>query len=85
MKMVQAFVAMLFDSLDDLLDEFGEAELLEMMLEELVEEFEWEISNEILFIDFPSVGSFGVANEEWNAVIEGDVLTIDGRERRNGI
>jgi hypothetical protein len=66
--------------LDAFLDEFGE----DALLESLMEEFKWEISNDILFIDLPSVGSFGVANEEWDAFIEDDMLTIESRQASGG-
>ena len=62
---------------DELIDELGEDGLLEAMLEEMVEEFEWEIFDGVLYKDFAFVASFGVANEEWEAFIDGDVLYIE--------
>jgi len=66
----QAFV-------DEWIDELGEDGLLEAMLEEMVEEFEWEIFDNVLYIDFEFIASFGVANEEWEASIDGDTLYIE--------
>ena len=45
--------------------------------DDLVEEFEWEIFADVLYLDFDFIASFGVANEEWEATIDGDVLTIE--------
>jgi len=71
--------------IDEIIADIGEEEFLELMMEELesqlggpvTEEFEWEIANDILYIDLESVGTFGVANEEWEATIDGDVLSIE--------
>ena len=63
--------------LDELIEELGEDGLLEVMLEEMVEEFEWEIFDGVLYKDFAFVASLGVANEEWEAMIDGDTLYLE--------
>ena len=66
------------DMVDDLLEELSEDELFELTMEELVvEEFKWEIANGTLYMSFASISSLGLTNEEWSAVIDGDVLTIE--------
>lgn len=66
---------------NEMLEEFGEDEFFEIMLLEMgVEPFEWEIANEVLYLDFEFVALFGVANEEWTAIIEDDLLTITSRQ-----
>ena len=69
------------DMVDDLLDQFSEEELLEMTMEELVvEEFKWEIVDGVLYLDFAEIASLGLANEEWDAVIDGNMLIIESRQ-----
>ena len=67
--------------IEGILDEMDEETFLEILMEELeVESFEWELSNDVLFLDFEFVAKFGVANEEWTVIIEGDLLTIESRQ-----
>ena len=66
---------------DQMLESMGEDEFFELLLEELgVEAFEWEILNEVLYLDFEFVALFGVAHEEWIATIDGNVLTLVSRQ-----
>jgi len=74
------------DVFDALVDEVGGVRnLLELMIEEfeelgMSESFEWELANGVLHIDFETVGSFGLANEEWIATIDGNRLDIESRQ-----
>jgi len=78
---IDELIDLLAEELDEemiyeFIDEFGVDDLWELFAE-LWEEFEWELVDGVLYLDFEYFSSFGGFHEEWIATIDDDVLSIE--------